>query len=293
MASLSRHRYRDVRPDNFRINRRSPLWSSAQFLGLGQHAVRQRYFNSRSRGPRGPHGTLTNMDPATGWVWSDELGRWCLTFDGSNDHVSVHNNDSSVSITPDAWKSLSLWFRCAGNDTEAMMGNPGGYSDSIMAAYGYGLCIKSDSTVRLVAGNNNTGSYDNVYGAFPANEWTHVLTTVSGSGTSVTAKMYVNGTLAADWTGTIGMYALYADSFALGCGANTSALGGQYFSGELADAMAWDRVLSASEAEQLADPSNAMLSGLLLPPSRVLWPAAVADSTYPSTIELPATYITI
>lgn len=33
------------------------------------------------------HGTLTNMDASTDWVWSDELGRWALDFDGSNDLV--------------------------------------------------------------------------------------------------------------------------------------------------------------------------------------------------------------
>jgi hypothetical protein len=33
------------------------------------------------------HGTLTNMDAATDWVWVPELGRWALDFDGSNDYV--------------------------------------------------------------------------------------------------------------------------------------------------------------------------------------------------------------
>jgi hypothetical protein len=31
----------------------------------------------------GNHGTLTNMDAATDWVWDSTLGRWVMAFDGS------------------------------------------------------------------------------------------------------------------------------------------------------------------------------------------------------------------
>jgi len=36
--------------------------------------------------------------------------------------------------------------------------------------------------------------------------------------------------------------------------------------------MAWNRALSLPEIQQLADPSNMMLSGLILPPRRKWWP---------------------
>jgi hypothetical protein len=49
--------------------------------------------------------------------------------------------------------------------------------------------------------------------------------------------------------------------------------------GWIADAMIWSRVLAASEISALADPSNVMLSGLILPPRRRLFAAATAATT--------------
>jgi len=52
--------------------------------------------------------------------------------------------------------------------------------------------------------------------------------------------------------------------------ASTSHDTGQ-LSASLADPLIYNRVLSPSEIQQLADPSNVMLSGLILPPKRRLW----------------------
>jgi hypothetical protein len=47
------------------------------------------------------------------------------------------------------------------------------------------------------------------------------------------------------------------------------------FNGSVYDPMFWaNRALSPSEIQQLADPSNTLLSGLIVPPRRVLWPVA-------------------
>jgi hypothetical protein len=42
-------------------------------------------------------------------------------------------------------------------------------------------------------------------------------------------------------------------------------------SGRFSDPMFYRRCLSPAEIQQLADPSNVMLSGLILPPRRKLW----------------------
>ena len=54
---------------------------------------------------RGNHGTLTNMDPETDWVFSG--GRSALDFDGTNDHVSL-SNPSRLTAYTHGW--LSLWL---------------------------------------------------------------------------------------------------------------------------------------------------------------------------------------
>jgi len=48
------------------------------------------------------HGLLTNMDPATDWVFADELGRWATDFDKLNDYVTAPFVGSFVG-------SISVW----------------------------------------------------------------------------------------------------------------------------------------------------------------------------------------
>jgi len=80
--------------------------------------------------------------------------------------------------------------------------------------------------------------------------------------------MYINGAVAATWVGTIGSYQTY---FSIG-GADKHD--GEYsfeLVGKVADPIVSSSIYSLSEIQQLADPSNVMLSGLVLPPRRRLW----------------------
>ncbi len=52
--------------------------------------------------------------------------------------------------------------------------------------------------------------------------------------------------------------------------------GSQYFPGDISDVLLYDRALSPSEIQQLADPSNVMLSGLIVPAQRKVWSVAAA-----------------
>jgi hypothetical protein len=45
----------------------------------------------------------------------------------------------------------------------------------------------------------------------------------------------------------------------------------QRYKGTAGDILIYNRALSPAEIQQLADPSNVMLSGLILPPRRRLW----------------------
>jgi len=142
------------------------------------------------------------------------------------------------------------------------------YYGAYIRKYGYCIVIASDDTVHLVAGNNSIDVWTNVYGSFTPATWTHVATTVTGEGASETATMYINGAVAATWVGTIGSYQTY---FSIG-GADKHD--GEYsfeLVGKVADPIVSSSIYSLSEIQQLADPSNVMLSGLVLPPRRRLW----------------------
>jgi hypothetical protein len=55
------------------------------------------------------------------------------------------------------------------------------------------------------------------------------------------------------------------------------------FPGWLSDVSVWNRVLSLSEIQQLADPSNVYLSGLIVPPKRRLWTFKLPEVAPPAT----------
>ena len=57
---------------------------------------------------------------------------------------------------------------------------------------------------------------------------------------------------------------------------NSSEYSVAYAGTGCSDFVLYDRALSTAEIQQLADPSNTMLSGLILPPRRMVWPVAVA-----------------
>lgn len=62
------------RPSYPRIDFTHPLASGLVFAGLGGGASTLQYTDSS---PYGNHGVLTNMEPATDWVFDQTLGRWC------------------------------------------------------------------------------------------------------------------------------------------------------------------------------------------------------------------------
>jgi len=65
-------------------------------LGRGAHTL-----SAIDSSGFGRNGTLTNMDPPTDWVWSPELNRYSLDFDGSNDLVAW--NTPITSADPQMW----------------------------------------------------------------------------------------------------------------------------------------------------------------------------------------------
>ena len=80
------------RPPFPRINRNHSLANGLVFAGLGGGASTNLYADASEYHN---DGVLRNMTAATDWVWSNELQRWCLDFDGSNDYVTT------AAVTPD------------------------------------------------------------------------------------------------------------------------------------------------------------------------------------------------
>jgi hypothetical protein len=243
----------DGRPEYFDIDGDHPFADGLKFLGAGRFPE-SKYFHDSSQdfrggGGSGNHGTLTNMAvPATatsGWAWDSFLGRWTTGYMGTTDKVAYTLPNLSVF-------SITSWAKI---DTDT-----GWKAATILAGVDTNCVVWPRAASGLQV---NTSDYSSVGTgvAVPINVWLPYAFTASGT----SAVLYQAGiaypkTLAA------------AFNLALSVGSGLLLTSASH----LSDICVWNRALSAAEIAALADPSNVMLSGLLLPPRRRIFAAAAA-----------------
>jgi hypothetical protein len=246
-----------MRPEAFILNADSPLADGLVFAGLGQHVFGKHYHDSTEQlGFAGNHGTLTNMDPATDWVFDSELGRWGLDFDGSGDNVNV----------PDVFNGVGDFTTCCIAQTTTTSSRQ--------------YIFASTNEVQLQI-HNTLGVQAAVSG-----------TTISGPAADTAMHFYslrrrgVKCELFIDGESV----AFNNDGSALSTAGADWRIGqltnGSYsFNGVISDVLVHNRSLSLSEIQTLADRSDPMLGGLIQPPQRVLWP--VSSGAAPATNAMP------
>ena len=228
-----------TRPPIFTINQQSPLARGLAFAGLacgpGAGLFQDASLNRND-------GTLANMDPATDWVWAEELGRWALDYDGSNDYVSIANMDTIVdAVQYQLLGTVSLWFRTSDN-SQATQGAASLAADLTDGAPAWLIQINSGNLRTFTSGDIYWHSH-----AIANNTWYHYALTCDGT----TYRLYYNGVAQSPRAKTA--YTCHHGLVILGNGYNGYAVC------QIADPIAWSRVLSPSEIAALADPSNVML----------------------------------
>jgi hypothetical protein len=233
------------RPEWFELDRQHPLHKGLVFAGLGGGRGSLRYLDASGYGN---HGTLTNMDPASDWVWVSQLNRFALDFDGSNDIVPLQ---------VDPIKTSDYTFSCWAYRRTFGLNSLGRFFDN-----GKVLIWVYSSRGDVVRASNDGGSTAPESSAlFTANAWHHICVTRSGT----TCAFTINGVSAGSGSG-----GTVATGTTVGNIGNNAA-STRTWDGLFGDVAIWNRILSPAEIQQLADPSNVMLSGLLLPPRRRLW----------------------
>jgi hypothetical protein len=248
------------RPENFELNTDCQLAQGLVFAGLGRHTKTKHYHDSSLYGN---HGTLTNMEPETDWVWSEVLGRWCVNFGGTDEFVELATSGSSLDFSGGFW-TMATWFKNGSPASPAYAG--------LMAFNNTGINAQSGDGLGNSIGAIQSDFLKTVTSAYVASRGTLIHVAVVQPGTSATGMLiYVNGVPAAQSSAT--------DSGYGGAGKNRLGMLYTYLCGSLSDSSAWHRVLSPAEIQQLADPSNVMLSGLILPPKRRLWAVSLGGVT--------------
>lgn len=259
------------RPERFLLNRFSPLAESAAFLGLGGFDAAGSVWYPDARRLLGgvPNdGTLTNMDPATDWVRSPELGRWALDADKStrNQFVTLPVGKPPI----DSPLTLSAWIACDASDSSGAQI----LNNQVVNCRLFQFRLDASGVLRLIVfsgGSENIQAYGstNLIGT----GWKHVVGTYDPSDRK--ARVYVDGRL----EGTSPALASPAFQYPQADGyprifAGGGETGNAWFDGRAADVLIHFGLLSHAI---LANPADPMLGGLILPPHRMSFPAAVAE----------------
>jgi hypothetical protein len=249
-----------------------PSATGLVFAGLGRHTHSTHYRDSSAFNN---HGTLTNMEPATDWVWSDYLQRWVLDFDGTDDRVVISGINETKYDFAGAF-SVGLWVRPVACDQYDIA-----ISNCTSQGKGWRLWTRDAASQKWYF-EGYDGAVKNTVSTtgIVLNAWQHVMGVYDGTNLAI----YVNGK---------------AEGTPTACGATTYGGGGyssmgqigampgnagvtsfqRYFIGRVGDPTIHKRDLSPAEIRILANPADPMLGGLILPPKRRLWAvsAAIAD----------------
>lgn len=253
------------RPESFTLDTAHSLGTGLVFAGLGRVHHSLHY---RDSSPYGNHGLLTNMVPAEDWVWNATLNRWGVWLDGSNDFINISNPIAATAAT------FSFWVRyigCASATYGLIFGSQADYAGLIF--------YKATGNVALLQTNGTNINTWNA--AWPGvGEQAHFSVTQSGAGVGSVVELIKNGV-------SLGQVGPRTTTSVTGLRiGETLTAGSQKFEWHVSDFMLHKRVLSLSEIQQLADRSNVMLSGLILPPRRRLWgvTAAAPAATRPALV---------
>ena len=240
---------RTQRPNTFRIDPLHPLARGLVFAGLGM-GNRTAFYKDSSRESKGNDGTLTNMDPATDWLWEPKLGRWALDFDGSNDYVQLP-------LLPPI-RASACWFHpgaipnwCALSLFSTNTGWP--------YFYCWDMAIATNYEAWTSRGYISDGVTQVIGTAVPmAKVLTHIGFNLVGG----YLDLYINGTLQAhDATAVIPIAGVAAFTRV----GDTSS-GSMTYIGKLSDLCLWSSARSPADFASLADPSNVMMSGAIREP---------------------------
>lgn len=179
-------------------------------------------------------GNVGSIFQAT-WYNSGKYGK-ALSFDGSNDYVSVPDS-SSLDLTNKM--TIEAWVRPTASSgwRTVMMKENGGE-----LAYGMYARESTNRPSGWLRINPSSGSSFSA-GATPGlalNTWTHMATTYDGA----TLRLFVNGVQRASRATTGNMY---TSTGPLKFGGN--AMWGEYFAGQLDEIRVYNRALTASEIQ--------------------------------------------
>lgn len=235
------------RPESFTLDYEHPLLRGCVFAGLGRYSKTTHYHDSSLYRN---NGTLTGMDPTTDWAWDGYINRPVLNVDGTG------TVNFPLFQIPRSQGTYVQWLKCQ---------NAPGASTYLLPF----RAIYNDNypTFDIVIWNGNTylgwwtwgAEYRLVVAAsslgIAANQWvSFAYTWIAGQ-----LEVFINGVSKGAQT-----RAEYTwDTTQAGTVIRIGQASYEPFSS--ADVLIYDHILSTYELSRLADPSNVLLDGAIVP----------------------------
>lgn len=246
------------RPNIFSLNRNHPLAQGLMFAGLQQYSGSEQYIESSAYNISSK---LTNCDVVSNWIYDSILHRMVLKLDGINDFIDI--TIPPITSIP---CSIVSWFNVTSTNTIYTIAavsdyNSPGVDYHIMLELSRGTLGRVGASTWSISGATAVSN-----DSFTANTWFHGAAVFAATNNRVA---YINGKPGS--AETTNLTPVGIDRGQLGCNRVSTTSLYRLFSGKMTDALFYNRVLSLSEIQQLADPTNIMLSGLLQPPKRIYY----------------------
>lgn len=228
------------RPANFTLDNSHGLAKGLVFAGLGNAAGSSRCYDSSA---------LKWHSPIISCDWSHENGRPCLITTDPGSYVNVIGNSDNTPYDFDYAMTAAIWCRVTSYDQYVGLwacDDPGSNwglqlrGDTVVAMTGAGG-TRDDLTVPTIT----DGDWHFFAGSYDGSTLTTYWDNVTGSGQAFSTDIGVTASQALHFGGTYWRT--------------------RYMTGAVADAMLWNRPLSAAEILQLADPTNIMYDDLIVP----------------------------
>jgi hypothetical protein len=209
----------------------------AYWAGLPGSVGGSRLIDWVDPGPNGNHGTLTNMDPATGWPTTAK--GWALQFDGSDDYVELN---APAHLQPTAAISVAarVYLDSSHGDSYPKI------IDWDNDSFGYQMSYDTDGGGQYIFATADGSAVTATSGVATKDRWIDLVGTFDARGNR-TVKIYVDGDLkdTTDW-GDV----LYTGLTTLRIG--TRGSDARHWKGMIEYLCVWDRALLLSEIQELA-----------------------------------------
>lgn len=228
------------RPEYFEINQDHIFAKNLLLAGLCGFRGTIRYHNFA---PGGPNGTLTNLDTAVAWKYNEILKRRHTRTDGVDGYITI----PLAMVLP---FTATFWLWNPGNTG----GSTGAYVSQGGETTGWNISrYYNDGYIRFTCGSR----YGHVAGAWTPAPTKPVHFTLNGLSTGYFTS-WRDGTIIDN---NVYTYLPWTSDALTTIGANS--VPGQYALADIADLMIWNITLPQGFREELDDPTNTMLSGLI------------------------------